>query len=61
VSDYCLNSNYRVFQKNGTLVYFDDNFSKYGLILIIFSLLQQKIYDTQKLSYFSHLTILLLL
>jgi len=42
-----------VFQKTDHLVYFDDNFGKYGLILTIFSLLQE-IYDTQKLSYFSH-------
>jgi len=51
---------YRVFQKNGPLVYFDDNFGKYGLILTIFSLLQQEIYDAQKLSYFSHLTFIML-
>jgi len=51
---------YRVFQKTDFLVYFDDNFGKYRLILIIFSLLQQEIYDAQKLSYFSHLTLIML-
>ena len=51
---------YRVFQKNGPLVYFDDNFGKYGPILTIFSLLQQEIYEAQKLSYFSHLTFIML-
>jgi len=49
-----------VFQKTDPLVYFDDNFGKYGPILIIFSLLQQEIHDTQKLSYFSHLTFIML-
>ena len=34
--------------KNGPLVYFDDNFGKYGPILTIFSLSQQEIYDAQK-------------
>ena len=42
------------------LVYFDDNFGKYRPILIIFSLLQQEIHDAQKLSYFSHLTFIML-
>jgi len=42
------------------LVYFDDNFGKYGPILTIFSLLQQEMYDAQKLSYFSHLTFIML-
>jgi len=51
---------YRVFQKSGPLVYFDDNFGKYGPILTIFSLLQQEINDTQKLSHFSHLTLIML-
>ena len=51
---------YRVFQKNGPLVYFDDNFSKYGPILTIFSLLQQEIYGAQKLSHFIHLTFIML-
>ena len=46
--------------KNGPLVYFDNNFGKYGPILTIFSLLQQEIYGTQKLSYFSHLTFIML-
>ena len=41
---------YRVFQKTDPLVYFDDNFGKYGPILTIFSLLQQEIYEAQKLS-----------
>jgi len=48
--------------KNGPpLVYFDDNFDKYGPILTILSLLQQEIYDAQKLSFFSHLTFIMLL
>jgi len=51
---------YRLFQKMDPLVYFDDNFGKYGPILTIFSLLQQEIHDTQKLSYFSHLTFIML-
>ena len=51
---------YRVFQKNGPLVNFDDNFGKYGPILTIFSLLQQEIYEAQKLSYFSYLTFITL-
>jgi len=42
---------YRVFQKTDPLVYFDDNFGKYGPILIIFSLLQQEIHDTEKLRF----------
>ena len=41
-------------------VYLDDNFGKYGPILTIFSLLQQEIYEAQKLSYFSHLTFIML-
>jgi len=45
-----------VFQKRTLLVYFDDNFGKYGPILTIFSLLQQEIYDAQELRDFSHLT-----
>jgi len=32
---------------------------KLELILTIFSLLQQEIYDAQKLSYFSHLTFIM--
>ena len=51
---------YRVFQKNGPLDYFDDNFDKYGRILTIFSLLQQENYGAQNLSYFSHLTFIML-
>ena len=47
-------------KKTDPLVNFDDNFSKYGPILTIFSLLQQEIYDAQKLSYFSHLTFIML-
>ena len=47
-------------KKTDPLVYFDDNFGKYGPILIIFSLLQQAIYNAQKLSYFSHLTFIML-
>jgi len=50
-----------VFQKSGPLVHFHDNFGKYGLILTNFSLLQQELYDAQKLSYFSHLTFIVLL
>jgi len=38
------NTTYRVFQKTDPLVYFDDNFGKYGPILTIFSLLQQEIF-----------------
>jgi len=49
-----------MFQKTDPLDYFDDNFGKYGLILIIFSLFQQENYDTQNLSYFSHLTFIML-
>jgi len=49
-----------VFRKTDPLFYFDDNFGKYGPILTIFSLLQQEIYDAQKLSYFSHLTFIML-
>jgi len=43
------------------LVNFDDNFGKHGPILTIFSLLQQEIYGAQNLSYFSHLTFIMLL
>ena len=42
------------------LDYFDDNFGKYGLILTIFSPLQQENYGAQNLSYFSHLTFIML-
>jgi len=49
-----------MFQKTDPLVYFDDNFGKYRPILIFFSLLQQEIFDAQKLSYFSHLTFIML-
>jgi len=34
-------------KKADPLVYFDDNFGKYGPILTIVSLLQQEIYDAQ--------------
>jgi len=34
---------------------------KYGPILTIFSPLQQEIYDAQELSYFSHLTFIMML
>jgi len=51
---------YRVFQKTDPLVYFDENFCKYGPILTIFSLLEQEIYEAQKLSYFSHHTFIML-
>jgi len=47
-------------KKTDPLDYIDDNFGKYGPILNIFSLLQQEIHDTQKLSYFSHLTFIML-
>jgi len=49
-----------VFQKTDALDYFDDNFGKYGPILTIFSLLQQENYEAQNLSYFSHLTFIML-
>jgi len=49
-----------VFQKTDPLVYFDDNLGKYGPILTIFSLLQQQIHVTKKLSYISHLTFIIL-
>jgi len=45
---------YRVFhKKTDPLIYFDDNFGKYGPILTTSSLLQREIYDAQKLSYFT--------
>ena len=47
-------------KKTDPLVYFDDNFCKYGPILTIFSLLEQEIHDAHKLSYFSHLTFIML-
>ena len=47
-------------KKTDPLGYFDDNFGKYGPILIIFSLLQQEIHNAQKLSYFSHLTFIMM-
>ena len=59
-SPSCLDLLYTVFQKTDPLYYFDDNFGKYGLILTIFSLLQQENYDAQNLSYFSHLTFIML-
>ena len=46
--------------KKDPLPYFDNNLGKYGPILTIFSLLQQGIYDALKLSYFSHLTFIML-
>ena len=49
-----------MFQKTDPLDYFDDNFGKYELILTIFSLLQQENYGAQNLSYFSHLTFIML-
>ena len=36
-----------MFQKTDPMDYFDDNFGRYGLILTIFSLLQQENYDTK--------------
>ena len=47
-------------QKTDPLVNLDDNFGKHGPILTIFSLLQQEIYGAQNLSYFSHLTFIML-
>jgi len=47
-------------KKTDPLVNFDDNFGKHGPILTIFSLLQQKNHGTQNLSYFSHLTFIML-
>jgi len=47
-------------KKTDPLIYFDDNFSKCGPILTISSLLQQEIHDAQKLSYYSHLTFIML-
>ena len=47
-------------KKTDPLDYFDDNFSKYGLILTIFWLLQQENYGAQNLRYFSHLTFIML-
>ena len=47
-------------QKTDPLVNFDDNFGKHGPILTIFSLLPQEIYGAQNLSYFSHLTFIML-
>ena len=52
---------YRVVQKTDPLVNSDKNFGKHGPILTIFSLLQQEIYGAQNLSYFSHLTFIMLL
>jgi len=48
-------------KKTDPLVNFDNNFGKHGTILTIFSLLQQEIYGAQYLSYFSHLTFIMLL
>jgi len=39
-------------KKTDPLGYFDDNFGKYGPILIIFSLLQREIHDAQKIKLF---------
>jgi len=47
-------------KKMDPLVYFDDNFCKYGPILTIFSLLQQETHGADKLGYFSHLTFIML-
>ena len=47
-------------KKTDPLDYFGDNFGKYGLILTIFSLLQQENHGAQNLSYFSHLTFIML-
>ena len=57
----CRRFDYRVSHKKLTpCVYLDDNFGKYGPILTIISLLQQEIYEAQNLSYFSHLTFIML-
>jgi len=42
------------------LDYYDVNFGKYGQILTILSLLQQENYGAQNLTYFSHLTFIML-
>jgi len=47
-------------KKTDPLINFDDNFGKRGPILTSFSLLQQENYDAQNLSYFNHLTFLML-
>jgi len=51
---------YRVFQKTDPHICFCNNFGKCTLILIPFSLLQQENYGEQNLSYFSHLTFIML-
>ena len=51
---------YRVFQKTDPLICFCNSFGKCTPILILFSLLQQENYGTQNLSYFSHLTCIML-
>jgi len=49
-----------VFQKTRTPWFILTITSKYGPILTVFSLLQQEIYDTQKIRHFSHLTFIML-
>jgi len=49
-----------VVQKTDPLICFCNNFGKYTPILILFSLLQQENYDAQNLSYFNHLTFIML-
>jgi len=46
--------------KNDPQICFCNNFGKCTLILILFSLLQQENHGTQNLSYFSHLTFIML-
>jgi len=46
--------------KNGARICFCNNFGKCKQILILFSLLQQENYGAQYLSYFSHLTFIML-
>ena len=47
-------------KKTDPLICFCNNFGKCTPILILFSLLQQENYDAQNLSYFSHLTFIML-
>jgi len=54
-------TNYGVFQKNGPSYLFCNNFGKCTPILILFSLLQQENFvGAQNLSYFYHLTFIML-
>ena len=51
---------YRVSEKNDPQICFCNNFGKCTPILILFSLLQQENHGAQNLSYFSHLTFIML-